>query len=109
MSKIVEVGRWAHRWLVIQCSDRDLLEACTIRSLFQRRATRGQPAEHDVNLKLLARSWRTGTLFLGSIGLLAVGGCPIDSADVVTQTVQAGLEAIVASLVDSLSTYLAGT
>jgi len=39
--------------------------------------------------------------------LLSVGGCPIDSNDVITATVQAALDAASQSLVDALSAYLA--
>jgi hypothetical protein len=53
-------------------------------------------------------SWWLGTLVLAGILLMSIGGCPIDSDLVVTETTRAALQAAVDSLVDSLSQYLAG-
>jgi hypothetical protein len=47
-------------------------------------------------------------LTLAAAAFAVTGGCPIDSNTVVTETVQAALTAVVTSLVDSLSQYLAG-
>jgi hypothetical protein len=41
--------------------------------------------------------------------LMAANGCPVDGQAVITDSVSAALTAVVKSLVDSLSTYLAGT
>jgi len=40
--------------------------------------------------------------------LLLIGGCPIDTSELTTSVVQAALESISNSLVEALSTYLAG-
>lgn len=39
--------------------------------------------------------------------ILVMGGCPIDSDEVVTESVRAALNAIVSSFVESLGDYLA--
>jgi len=40
--------------------------------------------------------------------LLLTGGCPIDTDQLIADLVQAGLESATNSLVETLSTYLAG-
>jgi hypothetical protein len=51
---------------------------------------------------------RLAALAFGGALLLSLGGCPISGDDVLTATVQAALNAATTSLVDTLSTYLAG-
>ena len=58
--------------------------------------------------KLRQAVQRAGAVVLGAALLISTGGCVIDTNAVVTETVRAGLEAAVSSLVDSLSAYLAG-
>lgn len=55
-----------------------------------------------------ARGRRWGVFGLGVLLWAAVAGCPVDSDAVVTESVRAGLDAAVASLVDKLEIYLAG-
>ena len=49
-----------------------------------------------------------GLALLGGILLLSMGGCPVDTDKLTTEVVQAALESISTSIVDVLSTYLAG-
>ena len=49
------------------------------------------------------------TLLLAVVLLLPMGGCPVDTDELVTDVTRAALESITTSLVDTLSTYLAGT
>ena len=49
-----------------------------------------------------------GALLLGAALLLSMGGCPVNSDDVISATVEAALNAATASFVDNLSAYLAG-
>jgi len=53
--------------------------------------------------------WRLAVVVLSGGLLLNCGGCPVDTDSVVTATVEASLTAVVSSLVDALSAYLAGT
>ncbi|MCC6358139.1 MAG: hypothetical protein IT450_05310 [Phycisphaerales bacterium] len=54
---------------------------------------------------LVSRRWAWVVVLAGA--LLGTGGCPIDSDEVVTESVRAALEAIVSSFVESLGDYLA--
>lgn len=55
------------------------------------------------------RRWDKGCLALLAAGLLLLtGGCPIDTDQLIADLVQAGLESATNSLVETLSTYLAG-
>ncbi|MBN2446835.1 MAG: hypothetical protein JXO22_08925 [Phycisphaerae bacterium] len=47
-------------------------------------------------------------LILATALLLLMGGCPVDLDTLTTDLLQAGLESLSTSLVDALSTYLAG-
>ena len=71
----------------------------------------------SAGVKPLVAGWRkapalrSGTdlaLVLAGVLLMSIGGCPIDSDVVVTETTRAALQAAVDSLVESLSQYLAG-
>jgi hypothetical protein len=58
----------------------------------------------------MRRYGRIGALVILCGGLLsAMGGCPIDSDALATDVVQAALLSVTNSLVEALSTYLAGT
>jgi hypothetical protein len=67
--------------------------------------------EDEVKARNPRRSmWRLAALLLGTTPLLlAANGCPVDGKTVLTDSVNAALTAVVQSLVDALSTYLAGT
>lgn len=54
-----------------------------------------------------ARWQYAGILLAGGLCCLAMGGCPIDQNTILTQTLQAALEATVKSFVDAFSAYLA--
>lgn len=49
-----------------------------------------------------------GLLTGGVIVLLSLGGCPVDNEAVLTEVVRAALDTASNSLVEALSTYLAG-
>lgn len=53
-------------------------------------------------------TWLGGFIFLGGALFLLMGGCPIDGDLLTTEVVDAALQSITSSLVDALSTYLAG-
>lgn len=57
---------------------------------------------------MLSRGGRR-VLWVGALAGLLLGttGCPIDSDEVVTESVRAALEALVGSFVESLGDYLA--
>lgn len=65
--------------------------------------------EREVKGRITRRAMRLGLLALLGTMLVTTGGCPIDTDTVITETVGAALNAIVTSLVDSLSQHLAGT
>jgi hypothetical protein len=48
-------------------------------------------------------------LILGGALLLLMGGCPVDSDQLIADVVRAALESATTSFVDTLSTYLAGS
>ena len=61
-------------------------------------------------MKIL-RGWKRigGVIILGGALLLGTGGCPVDEDALATDVVQAALTSITNSLVDALSTQLAGS
>ncbi len=48
-------------------------------------------------------------LVVAAASLLCLGGCPVDSDLVITETTRAALQAALDSAVDALAQYLAGT
>ncbi|MEW6250288.1 MAG: hypothetical protein AB1716_06555 [Planctomycetota bacterium] len=61
-----------------------------------------------ISLPTCWSSWRLPALVLGGVLFLSLGGCPIDGDEVITEAVRAVLTAATDSLVENLSTYLAG-
>ena len=62
-----------------------------------------------MRLRPFKRSPRYRRLIMlsGALLLLALGGCPIDGDKLTTDVVQASLQSITDSIVDTLSAYLA--
>jgi hypothetical protein len=56
--------------------------------------------------------WRRGgawgLIVVSGVGLLCLGGCPVDWDALTTDVTEAALSSVSASLVDALSAYLAG-